>query len=58
MEMKSVLELKKHFFFSPQKTIRKTYSIDVLWSGCVGSVGSVALKGEVVFGPKRYWEAH
>lgn len=34
-------------------TLRTTYSIDVLGSGRVGSVGPVALKGEVVFGSKR-----
>lgn len=30
-----------------------TYSIDVLWGGCVSSIGPVALKSEVVFGPKK-----
>lgn len=35
------------------KKIRRTHSIDVLWSGCVGSIGPVALKGKVVFGSER-----
>lgn len=30
-----------------------TYSINVLWGGVVSSIGSVALKGEVVFGSKK-----
>lgn len=30
--------------------LRPTYCIDVLWSGCVGSIGPVALEGEVIFG--------
>lgn len=29
---------------------RSSYSVDVLWSGCIGSIGPVALEGEVVFG--------
>lgn len=33
--------------------LQTTYSINVLWGGGVGSIGSVALKGEVVFGSKR-----
>ena len=32
---------------------RHTYSVDVLWCGCVCSVRPVALEGEVVFGPGK-----
>lgn len=35
-----------------------TYSVDVLWRGCVGSVGPVALEGEVVFGSKVHQQTH
>lgn len=30
-----------------------THSVDVLWSGCVGTIGSVALEGEVIFGSEK-----
>lgn len=36
-----------------KKEMRWTYSVDVLWSGCVGSIGPVALKGKVVFGTEQ-----
>lgn len=29
------------------------YSINVLWGGVVSSIGSVALKGEIVFGSEK-----
>lgn len=36
-----------------RKKMKSTYSVDVLWSGCVGSIGTVALKGKVVFGAEQ-----
>lgn len=39
--------------FSSRWSAARTYCIDVLRSGSVGSVGSVAFEGEVIFGPEK-----
>lgn len=44
-------------FVCAQK-LRVIYGIYVLWSGRVGSIGPVAFKGEVVFGPERDHRTH
>lgn len=35
--------------------LQTTYNINVLWGGIVDSIGSVALKGEIVFGSKKQY---